>query len=120
MDKNQLSQEFSELYSEINLGSLLNKIADKIRSYLNCEESAIFLYDSIKEELYFEIATGKKQNELKQIVLKTVLNSGLSSLYPCGQVSPVGETLHSHSITRQSLVVFRQTKYKESNLNLFS
>ena len=68
--KNQFAQDFSDLYSEINLSSLLNKIAEKIQSYLNCEESAIFLYDSIKEELYFEIATGKKQNELKQIVLR--------------------------------------------------
>ena len=70
MNKEKLKKEFSDLYSEINLNSLLNKIAYKIRNYLGCEESAIFLYDSLKEELYFEIATGKKQNKLKHITLR--------------------------------------------------
>jgi sigma-B regulation protein RsbU (phosphoserine phosphatase) len=65
-----LRKELSELHSEIDLNSLLNKIVVTIRHYLNCEESAIFLYDSLREELYFEIATGEKQEELKQIVLK--------------------------------------------------
>lgn len=66
----QFKQECIDFYSEINLDSLLDKTADKICDYLNCEETSIFLYDSIKEELYFEIATGKKKEELKKIVLK--------------------------------------------------
>lgn len=71
MDKEYLlSKELSELYSEIDLSSLLDRIAAKTRYYLNCEESSIFLYNSLKEELYFEIATGEKQEELKQIVLR--------------------------------------------------
>jgi sigma-B regulation protein RsbU (phosphoserine phosphatase) len=65
-----IRKELSELYAEIDLSSLLNKIAVKIRYYLNCEESSIFLYNALKEELYFEIATGEKQEELKNIVLK--------------------------------------------------
>jgi len=65
-----IRKELSELYSEIDLNSLLNKIAGKIRKYLNCEQASIFLYDELKDELYFEIATGNKQEELKQIVFK--------------------------------------------------
>lgn len=65
-----IQKELIELYSDIDLNSLLNKIAGKIRNYLNCEQASIFLYDELKEELYFEIATGGKQDELKQIVFK--------------------------------------------------
>ncbi|MDQ1354108.1 MAG: SpoIIE family protein phosphatase [Acidobacteriota bacterium] len=65
-----IRKELGELYSEIDLNSLLNKIAGKIRKYLDCEQASIFLYDELKDELYFEIATGDKQEELKQIVFK--------------------------------------------------
>jgi GAF domain-containing protein len=63
-------KEFGDLYGVIDLGSLLDKIADKMRQYLNCRESAIFLYNAKREELYFETATGDKQDELKKIILK--------------------------------------------------
>lgn len=59
-----------ELYNELKLNSLLDKIAEKIKSFLNCEESTIFLYNPEKEELYFEVVTGEKQKELKQIVMR--------------------------------------------------
>ncbi|MCP4147749.1 MAG: SpoIIE family protein phosphatase [bacterium] len=65
-----LRNELSDLYAEIDLRTLLDKIAGKIRHYLNCQEASIFLYDSLREELVFEIATGKMQDELKQIVFK--------------------------------------------------
>ena len=63
-------KEFGDLYGVIDLKSLLDKITDKIRHYLNCREASIFLYNSKREELYFETATGKRQDDLKQIVLK--------------------------------------------------
>ena len=63
-------KEFGDLYGVIDLTSLLNKITDKIRHYLNCREASIFLYNSKREELSFETATGKRQNDLKKIVLK--------------------------------------------------
>jgi phosphoserine phosphatase RsbU/P len=66
----QFKQECIGLYSELNLGALLDKLADKVCVYLGCEEASIFLYDSVREELYFEIATGKKKEELKKIVMK--------------------------------------------------
>ncbi len=70
LDKDKLRQEFIDLYRELDLKFLLNKIADKIRHYLNCAESSIFLYNERKDELYFEIATGDRQDELKKIVFK--------------------------------------------------
>lgn len=71
MDKEfQFKKEFIDLYSELDLNSLLDKMADKICDYLSCGAASMFLYDSRKEELYFESATGEKQEELKKIVLK--------------------------------------------------
>jgi len=66
----KIKNEIIELYEELDLKNLLNKIAEKIKVYLNCEEATIFLYDKIKEELYFEIATGEKSDKLKKIKLK--------------------------------------------------
>ncbi len=69
-DRNILRSELTTLYSELDLGNLLNTIAEKIKTYLNCEESSIFLFNPRKEELYFEIATGGKEEELKKIIIK--------------------------------------------------
>jgi len=66
----QFRDDFFELYSEINLHSLLQKIAEKVKLYLDCEESSIFIYNPTKEELHFEIVTGDRQKALKQIVMK--------------------------------------------------
>jgi len=68
--KQKIKTEIVDLYEELDLSNLLDKIAEKIKNYLNCAESTIFLYDRVKEELYFEIVTGKKSNELKKIILK--------------------------------------------------
>ena len=69
-DMDILRSELTTLYSELDLGNLLNTIAEKIKTYLHCEESSIFLFNPRKEELYFEIATGEKEEELKKIVIK--------------------------------------------------
>lgn len=66
----QFKQEFIDLYAEIDLATLLDKIAEKIKQYLHCEESSIFMYNPSREELYFEIVTGEKEAVLKRIVLK--------------------------------------------------
>jgi len=63
-------EEFVELYSELEYNVLLVKIAEKVKNYLNCEGASFFLYDRLKEELYFETATGEKSDLLKSIVLK--------------------------------------------------
>jgi len=67
---NDFKEKITEIYSEINLPNLLNKIADNIKKHLDCEQASIFLYNPKKEELYFEIVTGPKEKELKKIVLK--------------------------------------------------
>jgi serine phosphatase RsbU (regulator of sigma subunit)/putative methionine-R-sulfoxide reductase with GAF domain len=63
-------EEVLDLYSEVNLGSLLEKITASIKKYMGSEEASIFIYNLEKEELTFETATGKKEKELKQIILK--------------------------------------------------
>jgi len=71
MDKEfQFKKEFIDLYSELDLDALLDKMADEICNYLSCEAASMFLYDSRKEELYFESATGVRQEELKKIFFK--------------------------------------------------
>lgn len=59
-----------DLYSEVDLRQLLEKITAGIRGYLACEEASIFIYDQEKEELAFETATGAQAEQLKRIVLK--------------------------------------------------
>lgn len=69
-DMDILRSELTTLYSELDLGNLLNTIAEKIKTYLNCEEASIFLFNPRNNELYFEIATGDSEQELKKIVIK--------------------------------------------------
>jgi len=66
----RFKKEMIDLYSEVELGLLLEKITAGIRGYLACEEASIFIYDEEKEELAFETATGAKAEQLKRIVLK--------------------------------------------------
>lgn len=71
MDRiSRFKSEMLDLYSEVNLGMLLEKITAGIRGYLACAEASIFIYDAEKEELTFETATGEKAKELMKIVLK--------------------------------------------------
>ncbi len=67
---NRIDTELFSLYAELDLSTLLDRVAEKIKALLGCEEAAIFLYNVRKEELYFEIATGEKGKTLKQIVLQ--------------------------------------------------
>ncbi len=71
MEKNgTMENRLAELYREIDLSTLLNKVAAYIRKYLGCDEATIFLYNPTKQELYFEISTSDKMEVLQQIVLK--------------------------------------------------
>jgi sigma-B regulation protein RsbU (phosphoserine phosphatase) len=63
-------EEVLDLYSEMNLGALLEKITASIKATMGSEEASIFIYDPEKEELMFETATGEKEKELKQMILK--------------------------------------------------
>ncbi len=66
----RFKKEMIDLYSEVDLRLLLEKITAGIRGYLDCEEASIFIYDAEKEELAFETATGAQAEQLKRIVLK--------------------------------------------------
>jgi GAF domain-containing protein len=66
----RFKKEMLDLYSEVNLDLLLEKITAGIRGYLACEQASIFIYDPEKEELTFQTATGASEKELKQIVLE--------------------------------------------------
>ncbi len=66
----RFKKEMIDLYSEVDLQLLLEKITAGIRGYLACEEASIFIYDEEKEELAFETATGAQAEQLKRIVLK--------------------------------------------------
>ncbi len=66
----RFKKEMIDLYSEVDLRLLLEKITAGIRGYLNCEEASIFIYDAENEELAFETATGAQAEQLKRIVLK--------------------------------------------------
>ena len=71
MDRStRFKKEMIDLYSEVDLHQLLEKITAGIRSYLACEQASIFIYDETKEELAFETATGAQAEQLKRIVLK--------------------------------------------------
>ena len=63
-------EEVLDLYSEVQLGALLDKITANIKAYMGSEEASIFIYDPEKEELSFETATGEKEKDLKKIILK--------------------------------------------------
>lgn len=65
-----IESELLGLYAELDLHALLTKMAEKIKEHLHCQEASIFLYQASKELLTFEIATGEKGRELKQIVLQ--------------------------------------------------
>lgn len=71
MDRSaRFKKEMIDLYSEVDLRSLLERITAALRGYLACEEASIFIYDPGREELSFETATGAKAEQLKRIVLK--------------------------------------------------
>lgn len=59
-----------DLYSEVDLSQLLEKVTAGIRAALGCEEASIFIYDAEKRELTFRTATGAGAEALKQITLK--------------------------------------------------
>jgi serine phosphatase RsbU (regulator of sigma subunit)/putative methionine-R-sulfoxide reductase with GAF domain len=66
----RFKEEVLGLYSEVNLGALLEKITAGIKAYMGSEEASIFIYDPEKEVLTFETATGDQEKTLKQITLK--------------------------------------------------
>jgi diguanylate cyclase (GGDEF)-like protein len=69
-----------------NLDELLKIILQSAEKVMLAEASSVFLIDSEKNELYFEIATGPKEQEVKKIRLK--MGEGIA-----GWVAKHGEPL---------------------------
>ena len=59
-----------QVNSTIKKRELLRTIMETTENVMNAEASSIILVDQPKEELYFEIATGEKGKEVKEIRLK--------------------------------------------------
>ena len=69
-----------------NLDQLLKIIMQSAEKVMQAEASSVFLIDSEKNELFFEIATGPKEEEVKKIRLK--MGEGIA-----GWVAYTGESL---------------------------
>ncbi len=69
-----------------NLEELLKIIMQSAEKVMQAEASSVFLIDHEKNELYFEIATGPKESEVKKIRLK--MGEGIA-----GWVAYTGESL---------------------------
>ncbi|MBN2755139.1 MAG: GAF domain-containing protein [Candidatus Goldbacteria bacterium] len=69
-----------------NLAQLLRIIMQSAEKVMQAEASSVFLIDSSSNELYFEVATGPKEEEVKKIRLK--MGEGIA-----GWVAYTGESL---------------------------
>ncbi|MCK4905834.1 GAF domain-containing protein [bacterium] len=75
--KSSLAKELDTLYriskfidSITDLKQLLKLIMEESKNVVNAEASSLLLYDREKDELYFEVALGKKGEKVKEIRLK--------------------------------------------------
>ncbi|MCX8092726.1 MAG: ATP-binding protein, partial [Candidatus Goldbacteria bacterium] len=90
-----------------NLDELLKIIMQSAEKVMQAEASSVFLIDSEKNELYFEIATGPKEEELKKIRLK--MGEGIA-----GWVAYTGEALLVPDVSKDPRFARRvdeQTKF---------
>jgi PAS domain S-box-containing protein len=90
-----------------NLDELLKIIMQSAEKVMQAEASSVFLIDSERNELYFEIATGPKEKELKQIRLK--MGEGIA-----GYVAYTGESVLVPDVSKDPRFAKRvdeQTKF---------
>ncbi|QGQ96653.1 GAF domain-containing protein [Paenibacillus psychroresistens] len=101
-----------QLNSTIKKKELLQIIMSTTAKVLNAEASSIILVDKVKGELYFEIATGAKENEIKEIRLK--IGEGIA-----GWVAQTGESIridNASSDARWSNKVSSKLDFPTKNL----
>jgi PAS domain S-box-containing protein len=90
-----------------NLEELLKIIMQSAEKVMQAEASSVFLIDNEKNELYFEVATGPKENEVKKIRLK--MGEGIA-----GWVAYTGESLLVPDVSKDPRFAKRvddQTKF---------
>jgi sigma-B regulation protein RsbU (phosphoserine phosphatase) len=101
-----------QLNSTIKKKDLLQIIMSTTAKVLNAEASSIILLDQEKGELFFEIATGVNENEIKEIRLK--LGEGIA-----GWVAQSGESIridNAISDSRWSSKVSSKLEFPTKNL----
>lgn len=90
-----------------NINELLKIIMQSAEKVMQAEASSVFLIDNEKNELYFEVATGPKEEELKKIRLK--MGEGIA-----GWVAYTGESLLVPDVSKDPRFAKRvdeQTKF---------
>jgi sigma-B regulation protein RsbU (phosphoserine phosphatase) len=101
-----------QLNSTIKKKDLLQIIMSTTAKVLNAEASSIILVDQVKGELYFEVATGVKENEIKEIRLK--IGEGIA-----GWVAQTGESIRIDNASRDprwSSTVSSKLEFPTKNL----
>lgn len=94
-DFSTLSRLATILNSSLDHKSVRNRAMESVVELLDCETGSLYLIDSEKNELYFEVALGEKGEVLKEIRLKMgegvagwVAQEGKSDLVPDTSTDP--------------------------------
>ncbi|MEI7905503.1 MAG: GAF domain-containing protein, partial [Candidatus Firestonebacteria bacterium] len=90
-----IMQVSSVINSTLNLNRLLSSVMESAAKLLNAETSTIFLIDQEKQELYFEVVTGKTKESISQI--RVPMNEGIA-----GWVSRSGQPLLVPDVSKDS------------------
>lgn len=82
-----------KIASNIKLKKLMNEIMEIAKNELGAEASSLYLIDDEKQELWFEVALGKKGEQIKEIRLK--MGEGIA-----GKVAKEGITLNIRDVNK--------------------
>ncbi|MFH1825171.1 MAG: HD domain-containing phosphohydrolase [Candidatus Firestonebacteria bacterium] len=81
--------------STLNLNKLLNEVMESATQLLFAETSSIFLIDQEKQELYFEVVTGKTKERVSQI--RIPISEGVA-----GWVARTGKSILVPDVTKDT------------------
>ncbi len=81
------------LNSSLDQAEVRRRAMEAVKDLLECEASSLLLVDERTDELYFEVALGKKGEKVKEVRLK--MGEGIA-----GWVAKSGEPLLIHDVTR--------------------
>jgi len=95
-----------------DLRHLLTAIMDESKAVVQCEASALMLYDEEKNELFFEVALGEKGEAVKQIRLKA--DEGIAG--DCAQRRQTIVVENVASDPRHAKRVDEKSKFETRNL----
>ena len=117
--KQELERKVQTLYrvndfmaSITNLTKLLTLIMQESKDIVDAEASSLLLYDSKTDELYFDIAKGGKEEEIKQIRLK--IGEGIAGVVAKTRKEIVVQDVHKDK--RFARRVDKTTKFVTRNI----